>query len=106
VSKRPFPYTNRDYVLARWDTISSDEGVCLEYSIGREDRPPVKPLVRAELLGSAFIIENGATPAASIFHYYFQERKAEQSWLSSLNLKWTMRATKSLLAMLTTDSNS
>jgi len=57
VNKMPFPFTNREWVVTRWEIFEPGRYISLEYSIDRPDRPINKKIIRAYMILAGYIVE-------------------------------------------------
>lgn len=88
VSKRPFPFNDRDYVFCKWDHYDPKTSICLEYCTVRSDRPEVKGIVRGDFFSSGFILES--LPRETVrLTYYLQEDNMERmpNWAETVRFK-------------------
>jgi len=70
LSKLPFPFSNREWLISRWDTFDPKKSLCLGISTTRPDRPVSKKWVRANCYLNAHILELDADPEYVNLEWY------------------------------------
>lgn len=60
VTKLPFPYANREWIIARHDYLNRHDALLLEFSIDRSDQPTTKANARGHLISSGWFLDESA----------------------------------------------